>query len=199
MGLFSFLNSKKDKGFMPDFSKTEYENWLCFLDQGGTSQDWNKLKKENKWVFKKDPVKADSQYESKFRPLFNEYFNSAAKIKSQWSVISNEKIYNGRRVEQFVDLCNYNIEAYRKMVALENKYNKDHLQEAEGYKRLAMLYEKQGEIDKVISVCKEAIQQGDVKSMPSRLARMIKKLNREPTEEELTLIQKQSNTNFDGY
>ena len=53
-----------------------------------------------------------------------------------------------------------------------------------------MLYEKQDEIDKVIQVCKEAIQQGDVKSMPTRLARIIKKLNREPTEEELTLIQK---------
>lgn len=190
MGFFGFLNSKKGKVYIPDINKTEYENWLRFLGQGGTSQEWNKLKKENKWVFKNDPVKEDSQYEVKFRPLFNEYFNSAAKIKSEWSVISNEKVYIGNRVERFIELCKHNIEAYRKMVALENKYNKDHLQEAEGYKRLAMLYEKQGEIDKVISVCKEAIKHGDVKSMPSRLLRMIKKLNREPTEEESTLIQK---------
>ena len=186
MGLFN----KKRKAFLPDFNKTEYENWLSFLEYGGTSNEWNKLKKENKWRFKIDPVEIHAQYESKFRPLFNEYFASATKIKSEWSAISNEKVFTGHRVELFIDLCNYNIEAYRKMVMLENKYNEDHLQEAEGYKRLAMLYEKQGEIDKAISICKEAIQQGDVRSMPSRLMRMIKKLNREPSEEEINLIKK---------
>ena len=190
MGFLSFLKSKNNRAFMPDFNKTEYENWLNFLEQGGTSQQWNNLKKENKWLFKKDSAKVNSQYEVKFRPLFNEYFDSATKIKSEWSVISSEKVYTGHRVELFIELCKHNIEAYRKMVELENKHNKDHLQEAEGYKRLAMLYEKQGEFDKAISICKEAIQQGDVKSMPSRLIRMIRKLNREPTEEEVALIKK---------
>lgn len=190
MGIFSLFNSKKGKVFTPDFNKTEYENWLCFLEYGGTSNEWNKLKRENMWGFKIDPVDVHAQYESKFRSLFNEYSASATKIKSEWTAISKEKVYTGRRVELFIGLCNYNIETYRKMVVLENKYNKGHLQEAEGYKRLAMLYEKQGKIDKAISVCKEAIQQGDVRSMPSRLIRMIKRLNREPNEEELNLIQK---------
>ena len=46
MGFLSFLKSKNNRAFMPDFNKTEYENWLNFLEQGGTSQQWNNLKKK---------------------------------------------------------------------------------------------------------------------------------------------------------
>lgn len=193
MGLFGFLNNKKEKSYCPDLTKTEYDNWLSFLDQGGTSKEWDKLKKENKWVFQKDPKETSAQYEAKFRPLFNEYYSSALKIKSEWSIISKDKVYTGQRVEPFIELCNHNIESYKKMVKLENKYNEDHLQESEGYKRLAMLYEKQGCIEEVVLICKEAILLGDTKSMPSRLDRMIKKLQRQPTEEERNLILKGEN------
>lgn len=130
------------------------------------------------------------QYETKFRPLFNEYSCTASKIKLEWSEINNEKIYIGLKIESFINLCMENIKAYTKMVELENQYNKDHLQEAEGYKRLAMLYEKQGEFEKSVLICKEAIIMGDKKTMPERLLRMIKKAHREPTQEEYRLIQR---------
>ncbi len=54
MALFSnlFLRFR----FKPDFSKTEYDNWLDFLDNGGTSEEWESLKKKNLWHFKHDCV-----------------------------------------------------------------------------------------------------------------------------------------------
>lgn len=184
MGLFN------KKVFIADVSKTEYDNWLNFLEQGGTTKQWDKLKKENKWIFKKDQIEAFSKYEEKFRPLFNEYSKSALNIKLEWTAISNEKFYTGQRVNLLIELCKHNIEIYKKMVVLENQHNKDHLQESEGYKRLAMIYEKQEDYEKAIAVCKEAILLGDIKSMPSKLNRMIKKLRREATNEEKELIQK---------
>lgn len=54
MGLFSKLFSHS--GFRPDFSKTEYDNWLNFLDNGGTSEEWEAIKKKNSWRFKDDCV-----------------------------------------------------------------------------------------------------------------------------------------------
>ena len=42
--------------FAPNFSKTEYDNWLAFLANGGTTEKWDELKKQNGWKFKRDPV-----------------------------------------------------------------------------------------------------------------------------------------------
>ena len=50
MGLFSRLFSGLK--FKPDLSKTEYDNWLDFLENGGTSEEWASLKKKNSWHFK---------------------------------------------------------------------------------------------------------------------------------------------------
>jgi len=188
MGLLRLFSEKII--FVADLSKTEYENWLIFLEQGGNTKQWEKLKRDNKWIFIKDPIEAISEYEEKFSPLFNEYSESALNIKTEWKTISNEKIYSGHRANLFVELCKHNIELYKKMVILENQHSRDHLQESEGYKRLAMIYEKQENYEKAIEVCKEAILLGDIKSMPSRLDRMIKKLRREATDEEKELIQK---------
>ena len=58
MGLFDklFKATTEKKAFVPDLNKTEYDNWLDYLESGGTSDEWKKLIKENKWKFKKEPV-----------------------------------------------------------------------------------------------------------------------------------------------
>ena len=190
MGLFRFLSNKKD--FVPDFQKSEYDNWMDFLEQGGSSKEWEELKRKNKWSFIKDDAEIFSEFQSKFRPLYKKYSESAAKIKLEWSNINKDKVYFGQKIDLFVDLCTQNIAVYKKMVALENQYNEDHLQETEGFKRLAMLYEKQKDFEKVVYICKEAIICGDVRSMPQRLSRAIAKIGREPTTEEKDLIVRNS-------
>ncbi|MBQ3598911.1 MAG: hypothetical protein II987_06560 [Clostridia bacterium] len=190
MGLFKFFSNKKD--FVPDFQKREYDNWMDFLEQGGSSKEWEELKRKNKWSFIMDDAEIFSEFQSKFRPLYKEYSESAAKIKIEWTNINNDKVYFGHHIDLFVELCTQNIVVYKNMVALENQYNEDHLQEAEGFKRLAMLYEKQKDFEKVVCICKEAIICGDVRSMSQRLSRAIAKIGREPTAEEKNLIDRNS-------
>ena len=72
MGLLSKLFTKNAFSFQPDFSKTEYDNWLDYLSQGGTTEKWKFLKKEHKWTFKPDPVEKHMKHEKEFRPLFPE-------------------------------------------------------------------------------------------------------------------------------
>ena len=44
MGLLSKLFAKNVFSFQPDFSKTEYDNWLEYLSQGGTTEKWKNFK-----------------------------------------------------------------------------------------------------------------------------------------------------------
>ncbi len=191
MGIFKSLfkdvtKAEKEAIFAPDFSKTEYDNWLVFLNKGGTSEQWKALKKQNGWNFKRDSVDKDFKFEKEFRPIFNEYYASVQTIKKIWSIMYNLKDYSGKKSEQIERECLHNIAVFKKMLAIENKYGKDHLTAVEGYKRLAMLYEKQEEYEKAAFICKEACILGIDER--SRLIRMIKKACRTPTAEEMALI-----------
>lgn len=183
------IKAAEETTFTPDFSKTEYENWLEFVGKGGTSEDWKALKKQNGWKFKRDPVDKQQKFEKEFRPVFNEYYAGVQKIKNDWSVMYNLKDYGGKRAERFERECLHNIAVYKLMYSIEAKYKEDHLTEVEGYKRLAMLYERQGNFEKAANICKEAISFGNLEGMKVRLASAIKKAGRTPTAEELLLIE----------
>ena len=193
MGIFKsfFTESTKEEitNFTPNFSKTEHDNWLDFLANGGTTAEWNALKKQNGWKFKRDPVDDHLKFEKEFRPVFNEYYASLQKIKKEWSIMYNLKDYSGKKAEHFERECLHNISIYKQMYLIETKYDRDHLTAVEGYKRLAMLYEKQGNFEKAVAVCKEAILFGNLQEMKIRLARAIKKAGRTPTVEETMLIE----------
>lgn len=189
MGLFSLLKKIKEAGeFTPDFNKSEYDNWLNYLDKGGNSKEWEALKKANGWKFKRSKADKLAQFEKEFRPLWNAYYASVQKLKADWSVMYNAKNYTGKRAESFERNCLNNIAIYKAMAEVEDKYGQDHLTIVEGYKRLAMLFEKQGEYEKCISICKEAISYGNFEDAKGRLARAIKKANKTPTAEETALI-----------
>ena len=49
MGFFSKLFSGTVFTFQPDFSKTEYDNWLEYMHLGGTTAEWKALKKKCSW------------------------------------------------------------------------------------------------------------------------------------------------------
>ena len=40
MGLLSKLFAKNAFSFQPDFSKSEYDNWLDYMGMGGTDEQW---------------------------------------------------------------------------------------------------------------------------------------------------------------
>ena len=96
MGLLSKLFAGTIFTFKPDFSKTEYENWLEYLHVGGTDSEWKELKKRNHWKFKTDPIEKFSRYDSELRPVFSEYNKLIETIKKQWSNLYKSGNYTGR-------------------------------------------------------------------------------------------------------
>ncbi len=105
MGLFSKLFAGTVFTFKPDFSKTEYENWLEYLHVGGTDSEWKELKKRNHWKFKPDPIEKFSKYDSELRPVFSEYGELIKIIKEQWSALYNSNNYTGQLAQTVERNC----------------------------------------------------------------------------------------------
>lgn len=130
-----------------------------------------------------------SLFDNKHRSLADEYFPGMEKIQEDWSIMYNLKSYNGKRADRFAEDCKKNIELYKKMAKIERAYDEIPPPSVPAYKRLAMLYEKQGLFEDSASVCMEALRNGVTgDGMRSRLARMIKKIGRKPTQDELFMI-----------
>lgn len=177
--------------FSPDFNQTEYANQLIFLDQGGTSEEWEDLKKKNKWKFKKDDTKLFMRYRMEVEPISDKYFSQINRIQDNWSTMYKLNSYTGKRADEFREDCLENIQLYVQMAEIEKKYGQTPPPNAPAFKRLAMLYEKQGDYEKSISVCTKALINGAWgDGMINRLARMIKKAGRKPTSDELALMNK---------
>lgn len=186
MGFFSKLFAGTVFTFKPDFSKTEYENWLEYLHVGGTDSEWKELKSQNHWKFKTDPIEKFSNYDSELRPIFSEYNRLVKMIKEQWSVLYNSNNYTGQLAQNIEHNCLKAISCYKEIRVIDMKYNQDLMIGSPAFTKLALLYERQGNFEKSICICKMACSLGiDEKS---RLKRMIKKAGRTPTAEELELI-----------
>lgn len=188
MGILkNILKSLKSKSFTPDFSKTEYENWLAFLECGGTSEQWEQLKNENVWVFIVDEVEIFEKYQKEINYYQSNYYELLDKIEKDWSVLYNLKDYRGSLARQLESYCLDNIEYFQKMYEIDFKYGKKTIANAPAFKRLAMLYEKQGKFEEAISICKAACFYGIDER--SRMLRLIKKAGRTPTAKEYQIIE----------
>ena len=93
-----------------------------------------------------------------------------------------------------MELCRLNIQQYTKMND-RGKHYTDYESPlgVPAYRRLAMLYEKQGNYEASFEVCIEAIKSGilydgNKSGFKGRAARMIKKGNIQPDEEIITLL-----------
>lgn len=131
----------------------------------------------------------DCWSDSKFEEIADKYFPQMEFIEEQWSIMYNLKNYTGKRAQQFEEICKENISLYKQMAAIELSHGETPPPSAPAFKRLSMLYEKNEQYENAISVCVDALLSGaHAHNMKGRLARMIRKANRTPTDEELKLI-----------
>lgn len=175
-------------GFTPDFTKSEYDNWLEFLSIGGTTNEWDSLKRLNNWNFKKDDTAIYADYQKEIKTVSDKYYSLMEKIQRNWSILYNSKDYTGCLAAAFEKDCLEDISFYKKMHEIDLKYGESSPQNALAFRRLAMLYEKQGRFEESASICKEALLCGV--NERDRMLRMIKKAGRSPTPEEETVLNK---------
>lgn len=186
MGLFNFLKQKTIY-FQPDFRKDEYDNWSDFLEAGGTSQEWERLKSVNGWRFRESDVERLERYEKEVKPFADPYFKQLREFESDWSALYNLGTYTGSLADSFERKCLSNIANYKEMRRIDRKHGRETATNIPAFRRLAMLYEKQGRFEEAVEVCKQAWSLG--MDERSRMVRMIKKAGRTATAEELKLLE----------
>lgn len=187
MGFLKFLfTGKAIDAFKPDFTKSEYDNWLDYVSMGGTDKEWNSLKRENKWSFQKDSTEIFMEYQKELKPISDKYYTLLEKIERDWSTLYNLKEYTGTLSQKVEKECIDAINYFKKMHAIDIKYGESSPQNIPAFRRLAMLYERQGKYESSVDVCKQAIS-FDMDER-ARMLRMIKKAGRTPTDEEMKLI-----------
>lgn len=185
MGLFNLFR-KKVVTFSPNFKKTEYENWLDFLDCGGTSQEWEQIKTDNGWRFRESEEEKYERYLSEVKGVSDRYYKQMQEIQKDWSTLYNTGVYTGSLADNIERKCLANIADYKKMSIIDRKYGESTATNIPAFKRLAMLYEKQERFEEAIEICKQAYSFG--MDERSRIARMIKKAKRNPTPDEIKLL-----------
>ena len=190
MRFFNFLKSKNQLKPSIHIDATEYDSWLTFLERGGSTKEWENLKKECSFVFEESSVERFEKYKKDSHLNNQRYFKLLADIQKNWSVIYKRNRYTGRYAARFESKCLKCIECYKRMREIDKKYGETTPENAPAFKRLAMLYDKQGQPDAAISVCVSALQLGAWgDGMQNRLARMLKKAGRAPTKEEKELLE----------
>lgn len=125
------------------------------------------------------------------REVENRYYSGMEKLQADWSLLYNLKQYTGAKADLYISQCKQNIELYKKMCVIEKKYGDTSPPNVPAYTRLAMIYERRGEFDKSVAVCREALKNGVWgDGMQARFIRMIKKSGRAPTSEEIAFAEK---------
>ena len=124
------------------------------------------------------------------RPIWNEYYDKLKSIEQDWSKLYNSKRYTGKFADMFETACLKNIALYKKMSKMEREHGETPPPNAPAFKRLAMLYEKQGLYEKASLVSQDALKHGAWgDGMAKRFKRMIEKANRTPSPEEQWFIE----------
>ena len=186
MGLLRSLFNSTRTEFVPNFELPEYDNWLNFLNSGGTTKEWESLKAKNNWKFKKSETKIFLQYQNEVKSISDKYYSLMDNIQRDWSVLYNLKDYTGKIAHKIEEECFEDIALYNKMREIDMKYGESSPTNIPAFKRLAMLYEKQEKFEEAIDICKQACSFG--MDERSRMIRMIKKAGRNPTREDLKII-----------
>lgn len=121
------------------------------------------------------------------------YYDNLMKIEEQYSVLFNSKVTEGSEVEQFIKLCKKNIREFNKYKEVCKSCGNEIPSNVPAYKRLIMIYEKQGNYEKAVEVCANAISNevysdGTKGGMRGRFERLLKKCGDNVTEEMLDLL-----------
>lgn len=185
MGLFDLFRGKKIN-FTPNLKKTEYSNWLDFIDCGGTDKEWERLKAENGWRFRESAEEKYERYLLEVKEVADRYYMQMDEIQKEWSVIYNIGVYTGRLADNIERKCIANIADFKEMKRINKKHRQSTPTNIPAFRRLAMLYEKQGRYEEAINVCKEAYSFG--MDERGRMASMIKKAKRNPAPDEAEIL-----------
>lgn len=127
--------------------------------------------------------------EKKYSKVLDQHFKNIEKINMLYTIANNLSLPNSSEMQQVINLCLDDIalapQIYNYCKEMAIHYNQDlenHLFNYVSFQRLAIIYEKQGEYQKAIDICRQAIELGFYKDgtagqMPGRMARLMKKLN----------------------
>lgn len=205
--IFANLSIRDKEVVIPDISHANHfvGNILSLLESAhqDTKQELADIRKQkaNTDVDEKPfkeindiPYSQSYFHDKDFRAKTKEYYDTLEKVENQWSVLYNLKVYTGPNADKYIELCRLNIQQYIKMDErgkLFADYESPILIPA--YKRLSMIYEKQGNYEKAFEICIEAIKNGieydGTKSgFKGRAARMIKKSGITPDEETVNIL-----------
>lgn len=146
--------------------------------------------KEDKLINNGRTLKALSyqDYLRESEQIYAMYLSLLEKIQKNWSVLYNTGNYRGEIAKQMESDCIEDIKLFEIIRTVDLRYGQTSPQNIPAFKRLAMLYEKQGKYEDSIIICKKAYSYG--MDERERMARMIKKAGRKPTSEELIILNK---------
>lgn len=129
-------------------------------------------------------------YQKEMDNLGKEYSQLLEKLEKCWSELYNKKDYQGPLAKIVEDLCTQGILNYMDLAQIEMKYGYLPPQNCPPYRRLAMLYERQGNYEKAIAVCRQTLcQYVNIDDASKRMLRLMKKINVTPNEKDLQLIE----------
>ena len=150
-----------------------------------------KYTENDKYAYYPEDLKAKCELDDKYLGIIKKHYEYVEKIGILYTVANNLALPNSPQMQKVIDLC-------LKDIALAPQVAEYYIEEAKIYKedlttalpqypsfqRLAIIYEKQKEYEKAIDICKQAIvlgfyKDGTTGQMPGRLARLIKKANKQ--------------------
>lgn len=106
MGLLKLLfGNQTVEDFIPDFTLPEYDNWLNFLEKGGTDKEWKRLKVKKDWKFRKSRSEIFIEYQKELKPVSDKYYAELKQLESDWSAIYNSKKYDVEHSRTFEIDC----------------------------------------------------------------------------------------------
>lgn len=130
--------------------------------------------------------KKRESYEKEMRPVFNQYSTCLDYINHNWSKLYHSKNYNSKLSKNIEKKCWEAINYYEDLQIIDMKHGEEGLRGSKAFMKLALLYERRGDFESGIEVCKKAIYLNVDES--GRMKSLIKKAKRDPTEEELRII-----------
>lgn len=130
--------------------------------------------------------KKRESYEKEMRPVFNQYSTCLDYINHNWSKLYHSKNYNSKLAKNIEKKCWEAIYYYEDLQIIDMKHGEEGLHGSKAFMKLALIYERRGDFESGIEICKKAISLNVDES--GRMKSLIKKAKRDPTEEELRII-----------
>ncbi len=111
-------------------------------------------------------------------PVLTEHHKNIEEIEAKYSLLYNLKKFDSPEMDELIEQCKRDIFIADEYVSLHKHYGAEIPPSYVTFKRLAIIYEKRGQIKEAIDVCTEAIELGftDKDTMYGRLARLQRKL-----------------------